>query len=127
MAEPNVTPEELIREALFNWPQFESDAEVNGGDMVEWFGEWRERCQSFGHSIVTDQPVTIPELGAEFLVRFTDAEWVGYYMETRPLRDDGTPTDEPWVEVSCMESRDDLATINSALGTDFPMSFFPGR
>lgn len=31
-----------LREAIDAWPQFDDpDAPVNGGDMVEWFGEWR--------------------------------------------------------------------------------------
>lgn len=34
----------LLREALsFERKAFDTDDEVNGGDLVEWFAEWRER------------------------------------------------------------------------------------
>lgn len=39
----------LLRQAVQEWPQFDApahiEAPVNGGDMVEWFGEWRARVQ----------------------------------------------------------------------------------
>ena len=35
----------LLREALDAWPQFDTDDDVNGGDMVDWFGQWRVRVK----------------------------------------------------------------------------------
>jgi tRNA A37 threonylcarbamoyladenosine biosynthesis protein TsaE len=35
--------EELLREAINAWPQFDADEDVNGADLVEWFAEWRQR------------------------------------------------------------------------------------
>jgi hypothetical protein len=38
---------DLLREAeSFERTAFENDTEVNGGDMVEWFAEWRARVLS---------------------------------------------------------------------------------
>jgi len=31
----------LLEYALDSWPQFDTDEPVNGGDLVDWFGEWR--------------------------------------------------------------------------------------
>ena len=35
----------LLREALDDWPQFDTDDDVNGGDMVDWFAQWRIRVR----------------------------------------------------------------------------------
>ena len=35
----------LLRIAIESWPQFDTDASVNGGDLVEWFGEWRQQVK----------------------------------------------------------------------------------
>lgn len=35
----------LLKEAIEAWPQFDGEDEVNGGDLVEWFGEFRARCR----------------------------------------------------------------------------------
>lgn len=31
-----------LKRAMEAWPDWENDEPVNGGDMVEWFGEWRQ-------------------------------------------------------------------------------------
>jgi hypothetical protein len=36
---------DLLRDAIDAWPQFEEDADVNGAELVEWFGEWRRRAR----------------------------------------------------------------------------------
>lgn len=37
-------PMDLIREAIDEWPEFDGDDQVAGGDLVEWFGNWRRRA-----------------------------------------------------------------------------------
>jgi hypothetical protein len=32
----------LAQQAIDEWPEFDSDDDVNGGDLVEWFGRWRD-------------------------------------------------------------------------------------
>lgn len=32
----------LALEACESWPEFDTDGEVNGGDLVEWFASYRE-------------------------------------------------------------------------------------
>lgn len=32
----------LLAEAVNSWPQLDTDEEINGGDMVEWFSTWRD-------------------------------------------------------------------------------------
>ena len=36
----------LLAQAVEDWPQFDGDDDVNGGDLVEWFGEWRARVKA---------------------------------------------------------------------------------
>lgn len=43
---------ELVREAIRETPRFDTDDEVNGGDLVDWFGGWRQRARA----IVDDAP-----------------------------------------------------------------------
>ena len=31
----------LLRSAVDRWPEFDSDAPVNGAELVEWFALWR--------------------------------------------------------------------------------------
>ncbi len=42
----------LLEQAVSEWPQFDLDGDVNGGDLVEWFATWRERVRAavFGHT-----------------------------------------------------------------------------
>ena len=41
-ASPNAEwMQRLLQNAIDAWPQFETDEPVNGGDLVDWFGEWR--------------------------------------------------------------------------------------
>jgi hypothetical protein len=35
----------LLERAVDAWPQFDSDDGVNGGDLVEWFGRWRDEVK----------------------------------------------------------------------------------
>ena len=35
------TQQALLRRAVEDWPQFDSDEPVNGGDLVEWFATFR--------------------------------------------------------------------------------------
>lgn len=37
--------QELLEDALKSWPQFDTDEPVNGGDLVEWFSEWRRQVK----------------------------------------------------------------------------------
>lgn len=50
----------LLAQAVEDWPQFDTDSAplapgciaeeaepVNGGDLVEWFGEWRAKVKAF--------------------------------------------------------------------------------
>ncbi|MCU6501934.1 hypothetical protein LPN04_29500 [Rugamonas sp. A1-17] len=37
--------EELLRDAVLSWPQFEQDEEVSGGDLVEWFAEFHQSAK----------------------------------------------------------------------------------
>lgn len=40
--EPPAVLVDVLKEALSAWPgSFDGDAEINGGDLVEWFSEWR--------------------------------------------------------------------------------------
>ncbi len=40
------TEHDLLVEAVDAWPEFDDpDEPVNGGDLVEWFGEWRKRAK----------------------------------------------------------------------------------
>lgn len=32
----------LLSQAVSDWPQFESDEEVSGADLVDWFAQWRQ-------------------------------------------------------------------------------------
>lgn len=37
----------LVREAIEAWGyQFDNEGEVNGGDLVDWFGDWRLRAKN---------------------------------------------------------------------------------
>ncbi len=36
---------QLLQDAIDAWPQFDADEPVNGGDLVEWFGEWRQQVK----------------------------------------------------------------------------------
>lgn len=36
----------LIAQAIEAWPQFDCEDEVNGGDLVEWFGQWRAKAKA---------------------------------------------------------------------------------
>lgn len=38
-------PVALLKEAVDEWPEFDGDESVNGGDLVEFFGDWRERAK----------------------------------------------------------------------------------
>jgi hypothetical protein len=45
-AEPKDTAQSLLQEVIDEWTQFDDvDAPVNGGDLVEWFGVFRERAK----------------------------------------------------------------------------------
>lgn len=35
-----------LKQALEAWPDWENNEPVNGGDMVEWFGTWRETVKT---------------------------------------------------------------------------------
>ena len=35
----------LLQVAIDAWPQFDTDEPVNGGDLVDWFGEWRQQVK----------------------------------------------------------------------------------
>lgn len=37
---------ELVQQAIDDWPEFDTDEEVNGSDLVEWFGLWLERAKT---------------------------------------------------------------------------------
>ena len=37
----------LLQNAIDAWPQFETDEPVNGGDLVDWFGEWLLNVKKF--------------------------------------------------------------------------------
>lgn len=40
-----MTLREVVEQALeYEREAWEGDEEVNGGDLVEWFGEWRARA-----------------------------------------------------------------------------------
>lgn len=34
-----------LKAAIDAWPQFDVDADVNGVELVEWFGDWRRRAR----------------------------------------------------------------------------------
>lgn len=36
--------ETLLAKAVEDWPEFDLDDDVNGGDMVEWFGQFRQKA-----------------------------------------------------------------------------------
>jgi hypothetical protein len=40
----------LLAQAVEEWPQFDRDGDgelnVSGADLVDWFGEWRERARA---------------------------------------------------------------------------------
>ena len=40
-----MTPTELLQKALDDWPEFDTDEPVDGADLVEWFGKFREECK----------------------------------------------------------------------------------
>ncbi|NOG53198.1 MAG: hypothetical protein HND57_02525 [Planctomycetes bacterium] len=45
---PSPTPiqmQRLLQEAIDRWPEFESDEQVNGADLVDWFSQWRARVK----------------------------------------------------------------------------------
>ena len=31
----------MLEDALESWPQFDTGDPVNGGDLVDWFAQWR--------------------------------------------------------------------------------------
>lgn len=37
---------EALQQVLDDWPNWEDGEPVNGGDMVEWFGTWRETVKA---------------------------------------------------------------------------------
>jgi len=39
------TPQALLRRAVEDWPQFDGDEPVNGGDLVEWFAIFRANAK----------------------------------------------------------------------------------
>jgi hypothetical protein len=42
----NGAPWALVGEAIDAWPEFDDEhTPVNGGDLVEWFGAWRDRAR----------------------------------------------------------------------------------
>ena len=49
LAPAKPTALDLIREAIEAWPQYDGDGDgelhVSGADLVDWFGEWRERAK----------------------------------------------------------------------------------
>jgi hypothetical protein len=59
--------DEALRDAVNAWPQFDvnpykgDECSVNGGDLVDWFGGWRERAKLALHSplLTVDKP-TLP-------------------------------------------------------------------
>jgi hypothetical protein len=36
----------LLRKAIRDWPQFDSDADVNGADLVDWFADYRAQAKA---------------------------------------------------------------------------------
>lgn len=36
---------ELLQEAIIQWPQFDSDSQVSGADLVDWFALWRTNAK----------------------------------------------------------------------------------
>ena len=38
---------DLLQSIVSDWPEFDGDESVNGGDMVEWFGEFRQRVKKY--------------------------------------------------------------------------------
>lgn len=37
--------ESLLRQALNDWPEFGTDEDVRGADLVQWFADWYERVR----------------------------------------------------------------------------------
>lgn len=48
LAPARPTALDLIREAVEAWPQFDNQYSdnISGADLVDWFGEWRERAKA---------------------------------------------------------------------------------
>lgn len=36
----------LLAQAVEDWPQFDSDDDVSGADLAEWFGQFRQRAKA---------------------------------------------------------------------------------
>lgn len=62
---------DLFREAVDAWPQFDGDDAVSGADLVEWFAEWRGRVKAQLGGAIASPLVTQPTFGAVTVATFT--------------------------------------------------------
>jgi len=37
---------DTLERAIARWPEFDSDAEISGAELVDWFGAFRENCKT---------------------------------------------------------------------------------
>lgn len=61
----------IVGALAFKADAFDSDEQVNGGDLVEWFSQWRETAKAARAGIPSDAPS--PVLDANDLSRIADA------------------------------------------------------
>lgn len=103
---------DLVREAIVAWPQFDSDEEVNGGDLVEWFGEWRARAIAIGDT--TGPVVRIPK-GEAAIVTETDENGVRLALFLPDQTDDDEVSDLTAYLTACFIKVEDEAFVTELL------------
>lgn len=54
----------LLSQAVHDWPQFDSDDEVRGTDLVDWFGQWRDQARALLALMSVDQSIRQVQLPA---------------------------------------------------------------
>jgi hypothetical protein len=99
----------LIDEALTAWAdEFEGNLHISGADLVEWFGDWRQRMQT---------AINAPDVRAELerphaALKAIEPHLYAYFEDAETGIADGTYEDKAWLK----GLRADVATFEQATG-----------
>lgn len=100
----------LLSQALTDWPQFDSDEDVPGADLVDWFGQWRQSvkvCLAGLHSSFDETNRTAVQAALE----------KGFVILTRNASNDPGSQYEAWAYEGPL-SFDIASPIRFGLGAD---------
>jgi uncharacterized protein YdiU (UPF0061 family) len=82
----------LIDEAVTAWAdEFEGNLHISGADLVEWFGDWRQRMRE----AITNPPAT-PDLRAA--MRAVEPHLAAYLEDAETGIADGVYEDHEWLK-----------------------------